>query len=344
MTVYERLRPFIYRLSPEQAHHLTIRALGLGGLPGLPELILKKWMETERPNKPVSVMGLNFPNAVGMAAGYDKDAEAFNGLACLGFGHIEVGTVTPKGQPGNPKPRLFRLVKDEAIINRMGFNNQGADKMINRLCRRKKGNWVLGVNIGKNKNTPNEEAADDYRILVEKMAPYADYLAVNVSSPNTPGLRDLQARQALTKILGAAKTSRDAQIKELGRRVPLVLKLSPDLGEQGLDDALQCAIDADFDAIIITNTTIRRDGLQDEQAGEVGGLSGKPLQERSLLAVAETVHRLNGALPVIASGGVMTPLDVIKRLDAGAVLVQLYSGMIYYGPTLVRDSLTALSA
>jgi len=339
MSFYEKIRPLIYRFTPEQAHHLTLNALKLAGVGGIPAWVTRRLFSCGKYNYPVSVMGLNFPNVLGMAAGYDKDAEAYEGLACLGFGHIEVGTVTPKPQPGNPQPRLFRLVEDQAVINRMGFNNLGAEKMAQQITKRKSRDWVLGVNIGKNKLTPNAQAAEDYRILVKKFAPLADYLVVNVSSPNTPGLRELQARTQLEEILKNIRETRLDYLNQSGKRVPLVLKLSPDLDNSGLDDALQCALDQDFDGVIVTNTTIQREGLTSGYAGETGGLSGKPLAERSLMVLGETVRRLDGVLPVIASGGVMLPEDVQKRLDAGASLVQLYSGLIYYGPTLVRDGL-----
>lgn len=337
MSFYEHIRPLIYRFSPEQAHHLTVQALKLAGLPGLPSRVTRKFFDPGFTPKPVKLMGLTFPNVLGLAAGYDKDAEVFEGLANLGFGHVEVGTVTPKAQPGNPAPRLFRLVEDQAVINRMGFNNQGADRMAARLVKRRTRNWVLGVNIGKNKLTPNAEAEYDYRILVEQLGPLADYLVVNVSSPNTPGLRDLQAEDALARILSTVERARNG----LSQSVPLVLKLAPDLDIAGLDAALQCALDHHFDGVIVSNTTIRREGLRSADAGEVGGLSGLPLREGSLAVLKETLRLLDGALPVISSGGVMTPDDVEQRLDLGASLVQLYTGLIYAGPALVKRALQA---
>jgi dihydroorotate dehydrogenase len=247
--------------------------------------------------------------------------------------------VTPRPQPGNPQPRLFRLVEDEGVINRMGFNNRGADAMAARLKKRKPGGWILGINIGKNKATSAEDAAQDYLSLLVTFAPLADYLAVNISSPNTPGLRDLQARSALEGLLLPLAKERTLQVKKLGRQMPVLVKLAPDLEDAGLDDALGVITDAGMDGVIISNTTLRRDGLLSRLAAETGGLSGIPLRERSTEMVRKVVQRTGGRLPVIASGGVFTASDAQAKLDAGAVLVQVYTGMIYQGPEIVKEIL-----
>ncbi len=288
----------------------------------------------------MQAFGLNFANPLGMAAGYDKDGLGWRGLACLGFGHIELGTVTPLPQPGNPKPRVFRLVEDQAVINRMGFPGRGAAFLTRRLAGRRPPGLILGINIGRNKLTPNEAAAADYLSLLERFAPLADYIAVNVSSPNTPGLRDLQDRQALTGLL-APLLARREELAAGGRRTPVLLKLAPDLSSHGLEAALQAALDCAVDGLIISNTTLARPDLHSSQAGETGGLSGAPLTARNTALVRETVRRLDGRLPVIASGGVLSAEEAQQKLDAGAVLVQLYTGLIYHGPGLVRDILNA---
>ena len=338
--LYQAFRPLIFKLKPEPAHHMVMALLRLGGevWPGQP-IIRALFRPRRSVFQPVQAFGLTFPNPIGLAAGFDKDATAFRGLACLGFGHIEVGTVTPRPQPGNPQPRLFRLVEDEGVINRMGFNNRGADAMAARLKQRKPGGWILGVNIGKNKTTPAEDAAQDYLSLRRSFAPLADYLAVNISSPNTPGLRDLQARSALEGLLLPLAKERALQVKALGRQVPVLVKLAPDLDDAGLDDALEVITAAGMDGVIICNTTLGRDGLRSRLAAETGGLSGIPLRERSTAMVRQVVQRTGGRLPVIASGGVFTTTDAQAKLDAGAVLVQVYTGMIYQGPETVKEIL-----
>jgi len=276
-----------------------------------------------------------------MAAGYDKDGFGWRGLACLGFGHIELGTVTPLPQPGNPAPRVFRLVEDQAVINRMGFPGRGAAFLARRLRGPRPKGLVLGVNIGKNKNTPLETAETDYVSLVKTFAPLADYLAVNVSSPNTPGLRELQSRQSLTRIL---KPVHEARLLALGKKkkpTPIFVKLAPDLDDVDLDDALQAVLENNMDGVIAANTTLRRPSLASSLAAETGGLSGAPVGPISQGFLEKVVRRLDGRLPVIASGGVMNALDAQARLDAGAALVQLYTGLIYSGPGLVKDILNA---
>jgi dihydroorotate dehydrogenase len=342
--MYSTLRPLIYRLTPEQAHKGTIAMLRLAGGLAAGRLAMRL-LFTPRQNGPaVQAFGLTFPNPLGMAAGYDKDALGWRGLSLLGFGHIEVGTVTPRPQPGNSQPRIFRLVEDHAVINRMGFPNQGAQV----IARRLQGGWrpsgtVLGVNIGKNKATPLEEAGQDYLSLLHTFAPLCDYLAINVSSPNTPGLRSLQTRQALEDLLAPLAAERDALAKSTGRRVPLLVKLAPDLTLDELDGALEAILNTAMDGLIASNTTLSRDGLTSAMASETGGMSGAPLKTKNTLFIREVVRRLGesarGRLPVVASGGVMTCADVQEKLDAGAVLVQLYTGLIYAGPGLVKKML-----
>lgn len=338
MDIYRRLRPLIYHLTPEQAHRSTVFMLRLGG--ALAPWLIRALFPVRHPGPEVQAFGITFPNPLGMAAGYDKDATAWRGLAQLGFGHIELGTVTPRPQPGNPPPRIFRLVEDEAVINRMGFPNRGADYLARQLRGKRPPGLVLGMNIGKNKTTPLEEAAADYLALQEVFAPLVDYLAVNVSSPNTPGLRSLQTRQALEAILLPLAQRRDAAATG-GRRVPVLVKLAPDLTDEELDAALEAVMSAGMDGVIISNTTLRREGLQSPLAAETGGLSGAPLNARNTALVRSVVQRTGGRLPVVASGGVMNAADARAKLDAGAVLVQLYTGLIYAGPGLVRDILNS---
>ncbi len=341
MRLYPALRPLLFTLPPEQAHGLTLRALsGLAHVPGGLAALRRAYRP---PRRPVRAFGLTFPSPVGLAAGYDKDALAVRGLAALGFGHLEIGTVTPKPQPGNPSPRLFRLPSDRAVINRMGFPSQGAAAVAERLRRLKtKRDWVLGVNIGKNKETPNEAAVQDYLTLLETFAPLADYLTVNISSPNTAGLRDLQHRAQLEALLEAL-AQRRAAARPTGKRLPILVKLSPDLSPAQLDAALEAIVRTGMDGVILTNTTVSRPGLRHPAAAEGGGLSGAPLQALSEQALTRTVRWLDGRLPVVSVGGVMQPQDVQRRLDLGATLVQLFTGLIYYGPSLARDSLRLVS-
>ncbi len=333
--MYTLLRPLLFRLDPERAHSLTLHLLRLAGsLPPACALIRRLWGAGE---KPVRLWGLTFRNPVGLAAGYDKDALAWRGLACLGFGHIEVGTVTPRPQPGNPRPRLFRLPAQQALLNRMGFPGQGAKAVARRLQGRRPPGLVLGVNIGRNKATPNAHAADDYRLLVRRFAPLADYLAVNVSSPNTEGLRRLQARRDLEALLRALLAERDAA----PHRPPLLVKLSPDLTPAALDDALDALLAAGADGVIATNTTTSRAGLPPRWQQEAGGVSGAPLRERST-ALIRTIHRRAPRLPIIGVGGIITPADARAKLEAGAALVQVFTGLVYAGPTLPRRIVAAL--
>jgi dihydroorotate dehydrogenase len=359
--MYSSFQKYLFRLDPERAHGLTLWALRMAG-----GFAPARWaLETAyaTPLKPVHAFGIQFPNPVGLAAGYDKDAMAVRGLAALGFGHIEIGTVTPLPQPGNPKPRLFRLVEDQAIINRLGFPSRGSEFVQTRLHPRLRGDWlervfgfsgrskkwrnqpptrlsgsaVLGVNIGKNKSTPNEEAVLDYLELVQNFAPYADYLTINVSSPNTEGLRDLQAQKALDSLLTQVHAQRLLEQPKLKRRLPLLVKLAPDLSAVQLAEAVDVILSSRMDGIIVTNTTLARDDLRSSYQTETGGLSGRPLGPRSEAILQDVVRRVNGAVLVVSAGGIMGPEDAKRRLGMGATLIQVYSALVYCGPSLVRD-------
>ena len=337
--MYKSLRPLIFLNDPEQAHHATINLLALGGSLGLGRGIIRAMFPVQHNGPEVKAFGLTFPNPLGMAAGYDKEGTAWRGLACLGFGHVEVGTVTPRPQPGNPKPRVFRLVEDEAVINRMGFPGNGAESMLRHLNQPKPKGLVLGVNIGKNKSTPLESAAEDYVTLVRAFAAKADYLAVNISSPNTPGLRTLQQRAALEALLNPVAAERSAQVKALNKPVPVLVKLAPDLSDEELDASLEAIQSAGMDGVIIGNTTLRRDGLVSSKSFEEGGLSGKPLNDLNTTMIKKVYARMRGELPIVASGGVMCTADAQRKLEAGAVLVQVFTGLIYEGPGLVCNIL-----
>lgn len=341
MNSYDWVRPILFRLPPERAHALTLALIRLAGnLPLVPSLLEGCF---SAPNKPVQAFGLNFRNPVGLAAGYDKDARGWRGLAHLGFGHIEVGTVTPRPQPGNPPPRLFRLVEDQAVINRMGFPGQGGRFVGRQLSHPHPAGLVLGVNIGKNKDTALEDAAQDYILLMRQLGTLADYLAINVSSPNTEGLRRLQGRQALETLLGALSVERkQLQAQNAGLHLPLLVKLAPDLDQGELEDALDVIQAAGMDGVIATNTTLSREGLRSLLAQEAGGLSGAPLFMKSLRMVRQIWRLTNGKLPIIGVGGIHNDSTAQAMLDAGASLVQVYTGLIYQGPVLVKNILKGL--
>ncbi len=332
--MYSFFRPLLFKLDPETAHHLTLGLIRLGAYQPLNFLLRTIYAA---PAKPVEAFGLHFPNPVGLAAGYDKDGLAWRGLATLGFGHIEIGTVTPRPQPGNPKPRVFRLVEDRAVINRMGFPGLGEDAVARRLRCRKDRRVIIGVNLGKNKDTPLEDAASDYITLMRQFTPLADYLAINVSSPNTVGLRRLQGRAMLEGLLGVIAKERENIAAGRGGNAPILVKLAPDLSEEELDDALEVIVRTGMDGVIATNTTLEREGLRSKQREETGGLSGEPLRARSEAVLRLVVKRLGGRLPVVSVGGIMSPEDARKRLDAGAALVQVYTGLVYTGPGLVKQ-------
>ncbi len=333
--MYPFFRSLLFRLSPEQAHLLTLRMIRLSGQIGFLGSLIKALYPV--PDKPVQVFGLTFKNPVGLAAGYDKDGIAWRGLACLGFGHIEIGTVTPRPQPGNPHPRLFRLPEDRGIINRMGFSGLGSAFVARELTGKRPPGVILGVNLGKNKDTPLDKAADDYLMLLEAFAPLADYLAINISSPNTVGLRRLQERQAMKELLEVISRKHKTQEDILRRRVPLLVKLAPDLTDEGLDDALEVLLETGMDGVIATNTTLERPNLLSSAAGESGGLSGAPLAEQSTLMIAKIHARTAGRLPIVGVGGIMDAQGAVEKLEAGASLVQVYTGLVYSGPGLVRS-------
>lgn len=335
--MYELLKPLLFKTDPEKAHHMTIDLFRTSQSVPFFGKKLQSNYTFEDPNLKRKVFGLSFKNPVGLAAGFDKDGRHFETMKALGFGFIEIGTVTPRPQAGNDKPRLFRLPKDNALINRMGFNNEGVEAMVQRLATRKKDEVIIGGNIGKNKDTPNEEAVLDYEICFQKLFPHVDYFVVNVSSPNTPNLRALQEKEPLLKLLSRLRDLNEAtKIPK-----PLLLKIAPDLNDAQLDDILDIAFQTNLSGLIATNTTISRSGLK-SAAHEVesigaGGLSGAPLAEKSTEIIHKLVHRSKQKIPVIGVGGICTPDDALKKLDAGASLLQIYSGLVYYGPTLVKD-------
>ena len=334
--LYPLIRPALFSLDPEDAHRLTLAGLDTAHKLGLLKLLPRV------PGKPVRVMGIDFPNAVGLAAGLDKDGAHINALADLGFGFIEIGTVTPRPQPGNPQPRLFRLPAAEAIINRMGFNNLGVDNLVKNV-ESSGFRGVLGINIGKNKDTPNEQAIDDYLTCLDKVYAHARYVTVNISSPNTQGLRELQKNEALDALLSAIKMRQSELAQQHGKYVPVALKIAPDL-----DDAQIAAIAAllmmhRIDAVIATNTTLSRDAVAGlPNADEAGGLSGTPVRMASTRVIRELARHLKNEVPIIGVGGILSGEDAQEKIVAGASLVQLYSGLIYRGPSLVRECVRRL--
>ena len=336
MSPYDLVRPFLFALDAEHAHELTLRLLAIGDSLGLP-------YSSPTRGKPIEVMGLRFPNRVGLAAGLDKNGTAIDGLSRLGFGFLEVGTVTPRPQPGNPKPRLFRLPEHEAIINRMGFNNEGIDALCERLALvRYRG--ILGINIGKNFDTPIERAVDDYLLCLDTAYPLASYITVNISSPNTKNLRQLQGASELDALLGALKSRQTALADRHGKYVPLALKIAPDLDPEQIANIADALRRHRIDAVIATNTTLGREGVEKSPlAAEAGGLSGSPLFEKSTAVIRSLTHALGGELPVIAAGGITSGKRARAKLEAGAALVQIYSGLIYRGPQLVAECIEATS-
>ncbi|WP_137817917.1 quinone-dependent dihydroorotate dehydrogenase [Pseudomonas sp. 2FG] len=337
--MYTLARELLFKLSPETSHELSIDLIGAGGRLGLNGLLSKA-----PASLPVRVMGLDFPNPVGLAAGLDKNGDAIDGFAQLGFGFVEIGTVTPRPQPGNPKPRLFRLPQAEAIINRMGFNNQGVDHLLARV-KAAKFNGVLGINIGKNFDTPVERAVDDYVLCLDKVYAHASYVTVNVSSPNTPGLRSLQFGDSLKQLLGALRQRQEALTQQHGRRVPLAIKIAPDMNDAEIIEVAAALLDSGMDAVIATNTTLGREGVEGLPFGaEAGGLSGAPVRDKSTHTVRVLAAELAGRLPIIAVGGITEGKHAAEKIAAGASLVQIYSGFIYKGPALIREAVDAIAA
>ncbi|KRB58875.1 dihydroorotate dehydrogenase (quinone) [Rhizobium sp. Root708] len=326
-------RKGLFLFDPETAHGMSIAALKAGAVPACriaPDPRLRQ-----------TVAGLDFINPIGMAAGYDKNAEVPEALLKIGFGFTEIGTVTPKAQPGNPRPRIFRLVEDEGVINRLGFNNEGHDAAFARLAT-VTGNGMIGVNIGANKDS--EDRIGDYVLGIRRFYSVARYFTANISSPNTPGLRDLQARESLAALLSAVLAARDAEAEKAGRKIPVFLKIAPDLTEEGMDDIAAEALSHALDGLIVSNTTLSREGLSDQrQAKEAGGLSGKPLFDKSTAVLARMRKRVGTAMPLIGVGGVSSAETALEKIKAGADLVQLYSCMVYEGPGLPGTVVRGLS-
>lgn len=336
--MFARLRPWLFRLEAERAHRLTLRLLEAAGSNGVGRSLVRRTFATGLPERPVEVFGLRFRNPLGVAAGYDKEGRVVRGLACLGFGHVEIGTVTALPQPGNPRPRLFRLVEDQALVNRMGFPNPGLAAVRRRLPCVQGHGVVVGVNIGKGKETPLESAAHDYATLLRGLGPLADYLTVNVSSPNTLGLRALQGRAYLEGLLMELAQAR----LEIGRPLPLLVKLAPDLEASELQEAVDVIEAAGMDGIVAVNTTLARPNLRSGLAREAGGLSGRPLFRQAVAAVERIVRRTQGRLPVVAVGGIDGVDSARAMMEAGATLLQVYTGLVYRGPGLVREILQGL--
>lgn len=336
---YSLLRPLLFTLSPESAHHVSLHTLNI-----LHRLKLSKLFFGKIPQAPCTVMGLKFPNPVGLAAGMDKNAEYIDSLAALGFGFIEVGTVTPRPQSGNPLPRLFRLPAAPAIINRMEFNNQGIDSLLLNV-QKASFSGILGINIGKNFDTPLDNALDDYLIGLHEVYAYADYVTINISSPNTPGLRQLQHGDELDRLLGTLKEAQQQLAGQYNKYVPLAVKIAPDLGEAELVVIAEKLLAFEIDGVIATNTTLSRVGVVNlPYANEKGGLSGAPLLARATEVVRQLSVILQGKIPIIAAGGVMSAADAQAKFDAGASLVQIYTGLIYRGPSLIKEITSRIKA
>ena len=330
--LYELIRPVLFQFDAETAHNLGLTSLRLAA-----KLGPLNPMQQNPAGKPRTVMGLEFPNPVGLAAGMDKNGDCIEGMAALGFGFLEIGTVTPRPQPGNPKPRMFRLVEQQAVINRLGFNNKGVDYLVEQVKARRS-NIRLGINIGKNLTTAVENALDDYLMGLRKVYLHADYIAVNISSPNTPGLRKLQTAEYLGELLGGLELEREKLAQEHGKRVPMAVKIAPDLELDEIAPLVDKLLKHKADAVIATNTTLSRVGVEGSPySSEAGGLSGKPLFERATETVARFAEVLQGEMPIIACGGIFSAADAKAKLDAGASLVQIYTGFIYRGPDLIKE-------
>jgi dihydroorotate dehydrogenase len=334
--LFSLIRALLFSLPPETAHGAALSSITLAERLGLARLL------SPVPDRPVEVMGLSFPNPVGLAAGLDKNGAHIDGLAALGFGFIEIGTVTPRPQPGSPKPRIFRLPEHEAIINRMGFNNQGLDALLrNVAASRYEG--ILGINVGKNIDTPVERAADDYCIGLERVYSAASYITVNVSSPNTPGLRDLQFGDSLRQLLARIRDSQLRMADLHGRYVPVAVKIAPDMDEIALKFVADCLVESGLDGVVATNTTVDRALVAGAaHADEKGGLSGRPLADASTKIIARLSRHLQGALPIIGVGGITDGASAKTKIEAGASLVQIYTGFIYRGPGLIKEAVEAL--
>ena len=338
MNYYPLIKPLLFKLDPEVAHSLTLKGLKFSHTAGLDKILNPAFIA-----KPVTVMGLDFVNPVGLAAGLDKNGDYIDALAGLGFGSLEIGTVTPLPQPGNPKPRLFRLVEHQAIINRMGFNNQGVDYLIEQV-KKSQYKGVLGINIGKNFATPIEKATDDYLICLRKAYLLASYITINISSPNTKNLRQLQQGDEIKQLLSALKQEQLQLEQQHNKYTPIVVKIAPDLSDEEIQHIAGLLVEFSIDGVIATNTTLERSAVEGHPlADEMGGLSGSPVKQQATYVVRRLADELQGRLPIIAVGGIMNSTDAQEKLDAGASLVQLYSGLIYQGPNLVNDIMRGLS-
>ncbi len=330
--MYDFLRPLLFKLDPEVAHGLTLYGLGVAQRSGFAH-----WLAKPPADLPTTAFGITFPNPVGLAAGLDKNADHLDALATLGFGFIEVGTVTPLPQPGNDKPRMFRLAGHEAIINRLGFNNGGVEALVSNV-QKAAYRGVLGINIGKNKDTPNERAVDDYLICLRRVYEHASYITVNISSPNTQGLRDLQEEATLRRFITTLREAQEQLGSQQGKRKPMLLKIAPDLAEAELDAIAEVLLDTGIDGVICANTTIDHASVADDpQSAEMGGLSGKPLFDRATAVLAGMNRRVQGRIPLIGVGGILDGSNAAEKVEAGAALVQIYSGLIYRGPQLVNE-------
>ena len=336
--MYGLARPFLFALDAERAHALGLASLEAAYRSGLNPLLAS----TPKP-LPTKAFGLTFQNPVGLAAGMDKNGAHIEALMALGFGFVEIGTTTPRAQPGNPKPRMFRLPEHQAVINRLGFNNEGVDALVRNVERAQRTRALLGINIGKNKDTPNESAESDYLFCLERVYPLADYVTVNISSPNTAGLRELQEEQALRRLVGNLREAQELLAAKHGKRVPMLVKIAPDLSESDIDAAGRVLGDLQVDGVIAGNTTISREGVEGARhAGEVGGLSGAPLMGKSTVVLRMLRTRLPEAIPLIGVGGILHGADAATKQAAGATLVQTYTGLVYRGPGLIGECVDAL--
>lgn len=340
--LYPLFRPLLFALDPETAHELSLASLDAAASLGVAQLVAP-----HVPRDPITVMGIAFPNRVGLAAGLDKNAAHIDALATLGFGFIECGTVTPRPQPGNPRPRLFRVSEKQALINRLGFNNDGIERFVANVTRARFGRssgGVLGLNIGRNFDTPNERAAEDYLRCLRSLYPHASYVTVNVSSPNTEGLRDLQAEAALDRLLGALKAEQAKLADRHGAYTPLAVKIAPDLGSEEIRRIARTLVAHRIDGVVATNTTVDHSALAGcENGAEAGGVSGRPLKEKSTAAIRTLAAELGGAMPIIGVGGIMSGADAREKIDAGATLLQIYTGLIFKGPGIVSEIGAALA-
>lgn len=335
--MYNQIRDLLFKLDAETSHEFSLDCLGAAE-----RLHLLQLFARDVPADPVEVMGITFPNPVGLAAGLDKNGDYFNALGTMGFGFVEIGTITPRPQPGNPKPRLFRIPEAQAIINRMGFNNKGVDHLVAQVKRRRY-QGVLGINIGKNAATPVENAADDYVIGMQKVYAHADYITVNVSSPNTQGLRDLQFGDSLNRLLETLKIEQDKLQKIHGRYVPVAVKIAPDMDDEAIAQVAQTLLTQNIDGVIATNTTIGREGVEQYETGkETGGLSGLPVRDKSTRVISALYAELGEKLPIIGVGGISNGESAAEKIKAGAKLVQVYSGFIYRGPALISEAASAI--